>query len=305
MAADIQGTITPNLQAICTESTCAAVGPIKDQVDRLEAKVDGMGDKVEAMGDTVEDLAKKMGDVLQSMENLSARVTAGVPGTGFSNIGPGPADTRTHFGPGFTGGAGVPSVTTPQFFRTPDPTILFCNTADRKEVDRTKFHDAIVALAGQANINSDMFDLVGDALDNRFEIRFLGGGATAVSRTHQFFQSLQLGRGKWKTQNVKDPLGQDVRFFIQPDKNPAQIRREVLAKGVKEAIQNVLPNKALYVQKSTGSVKVDRKTLCHVVVHSETSARLAWFIPLREQLGIDVAAIEEQFNVLGGGPSLS
>ena len=119
----------------------------------------------------------------------------------------------------------VQDVTTPLFFRKPDPTVLFCNIKDKTQVARSKFHDSVVVLAGEANIGEEEFDVVGDALDDRFELRFKGGHSTAASKALQFFQSLQLGKGKWKEQVVRDAQNMPQQFFVQPEERGAGQKR--------------------------------------------------------------------------------
>jgi len=63
----------------------------------------------------------------------------------------------------------------------------------------------------------------------RFEMQFTGDVRVASVKAKQFHMSLQLGRGKWKPQEVECSLGATHKFHINPDKNPAQTRKEVLA----------------------------------------------------------------------------
>ena len=197
----------------------------------------------------------------------------------------------------------VPDVTTAGFFRKPDPTRLFCNIHDLVQIPRVSFLAAVVALAAEVGITDEHFDVVGEPLDNRFEIQFTGPSAAA--RALQFYQSLQLGRGQWKKQEVTDDLDERHQFYVQPDKNGAQIRREVLSKALKEILQSAVPGKQFFVRKSTGSVMVDRRVLCTVFITGEQTARLAWVHPERIQLGIDEASVGTQFSAIIGGPSYS
>lgn len=199
---------------------------------------------------------------------------------------------------------GGPDVTTPAFWRKPDNTLLLCNTAGGAQVSREKFHQAIVVLAADANIGDECFELRGDPLDSRFEIKFVG--ASPAAQALQFFQSLQLGRGRWKDQKVPNAEGTPVQFYVQPDKNGATIKKEVLAKALKDIVASLLPgDKQVFVRKSTGSVMVDRKILASVVVVDELSARLAWYHVKRIDLKLEQSEVEEQFKMVAGGQSSS
>ena len=114
---------------------------------------------------------------------------------------------------------------------------------------------------------------------------------------------LQLGRGKWKPQEVDDSAGASYSFYVNPDKNPAQMRKEVLAKRLQTIIQPLCIDKELYVKKSSGAIYTDRRVLVSVVLTGEESARLNWCQPKRIECKIDQAVVEEAFGhyVFSGG----
>ena len=196
-----------------------------------------------------------------------------------------------------------PDVTTSPFFRALDPTILYCNVHGRAQVPRTEFHKAIVPLAADANLGEDKFKITGDALDDRFEIQFLGDRKAASAAATQFMQSLYLGRGKWKTQEALDATSGLHKFYVANDKNGAQVRREILAKGLKQILESLCINKTFYVRKASGSILVDRRVLATVFITSETSAHINWFHPKRIELGIELEQVVPQFSTLVGDPS--
>jgi len=186
------------------------------------------------------------------------------------------------------------------FFRTPDPCVLFVNTFDLVKVSRTKFHNSFLALAVEANLDDSSFNVEGDPLDNRFDIKFLGDFRTASANCHQFYSSLQLGRGRWKKQVCLSDLNSEVQYFVGPDKNAAQIRKEVLAKNLKTFVQGLLQGKEVWIKKETGTLLVDRRRLLSVLVVSESEARIDWAHPKRIELRLDQAQIELEFkNMLG------
>ena len=129
--------------------------------------------------------------------------------------------------------------------------------------------------------------------------------STAAARALQFFESLKLGRGKWKTQQVKGVNDIVHQFYVQPDKNGAQIKREILSKELASIFSTIVPTSTFFVRKSTGSVFVDRRVLATVFVSGENHAKINWFHPKRIQLNIQQADVEEQFTALLGGPSYS
>ncbi len=237
----------------------------------------------------------------KQLEELSEKVSTAMGLLTHSSSAPNLGSQAPQHLQGFPPGDFVPDVTTSNFYRKPDPTKLFLNTRDRVCVSRDNFVAAIVTLAGEAGISEEHFDLQGDALDNRFEMLFKG--QSAAPRALQFYQSLQLGRGKWKVQEVTDDL--EIQFFVQPDKNGAQIRREVLAKNLKDILLPLVGTKQVFLRKSTGSLLVDRRVLASIFITGELSARIQWFHPKRIELAIEQDVVEEQFAALVGGPSYS
>ena len=202
--------------------------------------------------------------------------------------------------------AAVRNVTTPNFNRTLDPTKLFCNLHERIKVSKTLFQKAISVLANEANVSDTEYAITGDALDNRFEIQFGGDNRTASVLALQFYESLHLGRGQRKEQVVPDDQGKNIKFYIAPDKNPCQIRREILCKNLLSILSPKAIDKEFSLNKATGSVFVgkgrDRRVVCSVVITGPESARLEWCHPKRIELGIDQGPVEQEFSrfVLGG-----
>ena len=195
-------------------------------------------------------------------------------------------------------------VTTPNFNRKLDPTKLFCNLHDRAKVSKTKFESAISVLANEANLKDSDFTIFGDPLDNRFEIQFAGDLRIASVCALQFYESLWLGRGQRKEQKVVDDQSRDIKFYISPDKNPCQIRREILSKNLQSILASKAADKDFYLKKVTGSVYEGKRVVCSVIITGPESARLDWCHPKRIELGIEQAPVEQEFSgfVVGGGP---
>ena len=194
-------------------------------------------------------------------------------------------------------------VTTPAFSRKPDNKLLLANTHGGAQVCRSKFYNAVVALAGEAGIDESNIQLEGDPMDNKFEIKFIGSASTAHAL--QLYQSLQLGRGKWKEQVVEGGDGNRIKFYIQPDKNAATIKKEVCAKRLRDIVQDFLGvEKQVFVRKSTGSVLVDRRVLASMIIVDENVVKIGWFHAKRVELRLEQEKVEEQFHLsLGGGVS--
>jgi len=197
--------------------------------------------------------------------------------------------------------AGADVATSP-FWRKPDPTILFTNVHDRVELNLRTIYKSVVELAAAANISESEYSFQGDHLDNIFDLKFTG--PSAAQHCLRFHKPLQLGRGRWKIQEVPDPPGTVHKFYVAADKNEAQVRKEVLAKQFKAAIENMEGwSKPIFVRKSSGTLLVDRRRLVSISIIDEHKASLVWAHANRIKLGLDQAAVETLFRGIAEGGS--
>ncbi len=91
-----------------------------------------------------------------------------------------------------------------------------------------------------------------------------------------------------------------VQMFINPDKNMATVRKEILCKKMADYITTLLDAGTAFARRSTGSVCVDRQVLFSIVIINEHSARLAWNDLLAVKLKLEQSAVNEQFAVVAG-----
>lgn len=182
------------------------------------------------------------------------------------------------------------------FFRQIDTTTLYANAHNKKKVPLSNFKESFGELAAEANLVDSMYAVTGDELDDRFQIKFNGNINTASARANQFLLSLKLGKGKWKVQQVKDDGGNSVQIYINPDKNMAQVRKEILSKALLKILQEKIPDRTFFLSREAGIIYIDRRKLVKVVVTSEDSARLSWDVAKRVFLGIDDVPVETAFK---------
>ena len=199
----------------------------------------------------------------------------------------------------------VNDVTTPHFNRIPDATKLFCNVHDRVQVAKSKFRENLLVLVAEAGLKESDFTLVGDALDYRFEMQFSGDARFAPVKAQQFLSSLSLGRGRYKPQFVECAENKQHKFYVNPDKNPAQTRKEVLAKRLQTIISPMRADKEFFVKKSSGSIYCESRVVATVFLTGEESARIDWCHPKRIELKLVQEDIEAAFShyVVAGRPS--
>ena len=94
--------------------------------------------------------------------------------------------------------------------------------------------------------------------------------------------------------------------YISPDKNGAQVKKEVLVKHLQTLLQPLL-TKEVWAKKQTGTIPVDRRKLVSIVLANEFDARLDWNHAKAADLKLDVGLVESQFKaefIFGSGGSL-
>ena len=277
-------------QRICTQACTQANEAINQRLDNLEGAVTTIGEDTAKLQGKVDELTDKLGKVLSSLGHSNS--LPNLQQAAQNNLGNPSAAPPTQ------------SVTTPLFHRTPDPTKLFANIHNKALVPLVSFNNAFEALAADCGQDPNLFEVTGDALDNRFDIRYIGpkGAATAACLT--LFQSLYLGRGKYKETICKDEQNNAHKFYINPDRNSCQIRREILCKELSKILAACLPREKFFVQKTSGSVLYQRRVLATIIVVDPMTARIQWMPAPRISLGLVdevLANVESQFSDIAGG----
>ena len=182
-----------------------------------------------------------------------------------------------------------------KFWRRPDETVLFANTSENKRVEIAKWTTSITALAAQADLAPNLFKVIGDPLGSRLEVRFLGDEATAARRAKQLLDSLKLGGGKYKDQLVRSPDNESIQYYLNPDKPPCQVRKEILGKELLEIFKTVKPDTTFTLQRVEAKIWANKKPVCTVKVLSENQARLSWEETRRIGLNIELPQVEPAF----------
>jgi hypothetical protein len=194
-----------------------------------------------------------------------------------------------------------PALLTPEdlnqsrFWVPPNKCRLFANTLAGVKVSLEKFKASIEKLADEAALKPDYFTVYGDPLCNRVEILFTGDPESAARRAATLVDSLKLGKAIYKEQSVQAPDNTPTQYFINPDKSLAQVRKEILGKGLFDIICKAKPDLAFNLQRGEATIWCDRKPVCSVKILSESNARISW-MPSRQILyGLDKANIEPAF----------
>ena len=299
-SASILANCSPGITKLVENTMVNTIVQVNAKVEAVDDKVDALDTKVAAMAAQNESNFKQVFAKLEAL-SIEHSPNAQSQNNGKSNSGKGWSSSPPSFSPpassgGLSGdGAGIAFGNKSQgFFRVPDHTILFANTKAGVQVSSKEFLRSVLLLAKDCNLDKNDFRIIGEELDDRFEIQFAGLNPGLSANT--FYDSLQLGRGLWKEQSVLGPDNVKIQFFISPDKNPAQVRKEVLSKKLQLYLEGLLPNEAVFCKKASGTVLTRKRKLVSVVIVDEFAVKLDWSVPLAAVLKLDHGAIEHHFK---------
>ena len=118
----------------------------------------------------------------------------------------------------------------------------------------------------------------------------------AGNKATQLVLSLKLGGGKYKNSDVESATGVGIKTHFNPDKNSAQIAREVQAKVLRDVIAQNKVGKDFHFERETGTVFVDRRPVAQVHITSETTSIISWMHQRRIAVGLDAAKVGEEFK---------
>ena len=277
----------------CMEGVCTRLSKVETSCTNTEAAVSDLGSKFDALKVQQDSFNDKL-DRLLMRSSASAPSLAAAGGAHPTSRQPPQAHVQVVASP----------FTNPNFNRVPDPTKIFVNIGDKHQVPIAAFVKAFSALAEEANIGADQYQIVGDQLDQRFEVQFTADTDSATRCCASFLSSLSLGGGKYKEQYVVvDDAGTQYQFYCNPDKNLAQVRKEILTRNLKELLEPHAKSlgKIIAMRKTTGSVLIDRRVVGSIFLLNEKNARIQWYTPVVLSLNIDMPSIDEAFSAVAGG----
>ena len=292
--------VSPKLDAFKEDVKGAVKNLVIDEMGKFEARIDA---KLEQQASDVQGVKEAVDRIEQA---LSARI---VPGPTEHSIPPPtlPSYAQVAGANPFPPPAPFPGqpprsqkispdeLNESKFGRRPDPTVIFANTLASVKVELSKWKTSVERLAEECDLAPSLFKVTGEPLGNRLEVRFLGDPGTAANRATQLLDSLKLGGGKYKEQSVLSPDKEQIQFFLNPDKPPCQVRKEILGKALLDLLKANKPTADFTLQRVDAKIWANKRPLCFVKIVSESEAKISWMDSKRVQLGIDLGAIEPEF----------
>ena len=94
---------------------------------------------------------------------------------------------------------------------------------------------------------------------------------------------------------VRSPDNDNIKYYLNPDKPPCQVRKEILGKELLEILKVVEPDTIFTLQRVEAKIWANKKPICIVKILSENEARLSWEESRRIGLNIELAQVEPAF----------
>ena len=300
-AQDIKGQIS---ESIADNTRTLVKGVISESITGLDSRITKVDSKVDKLDESLATVLQKLAIVEENQKLLMSKDDSKPTPSSFAWP---PASSHQAPRPGvFADGSGVGVLLgNGGFFRAPDSFKLFANVEGGVKVSGLKFSTAFETLAFEAGIKSDLFIIKGEELDNTFEIVFQGSDPAIL--TKQFLCSLQIAPGQYKTmvcQSSESVLSDGmVKFFVNPDKNPAQVRKEVLTRKMQIILGN-FTQEAVSCSRVLGRCFISKRRVVSVIIKDEDSFILDWDKGQCNLQRLEFPKIEVAFRASVGMPSL-
>jgi len=221
-------------------------------------------------------------------------------GSGSSSVGPGasfvPFPTMAPTPPSFQLKA---SPLSNEWDRATDPSVLkmVCIELVSDKEFRKLAHQVLLTAA----VTMDKVELEISVLAKDATIRFKGDERTYRRGVKQVLDSFRTADKVYTRHTVRNPEGQEIPCFINPDKSRKDVRSEIACKKMRLLLESKYTNKDTksppFEWKRLGSVVCTNwQNLARFFAHDSETYEWKWDRPKAATLGIDTKAMEELFE---------
>ena len=186
-----------------------------------------------------------------------------------------------------------PPAPDPSWDREVDPTIVVITS--QRAPAKSAVLAALAGMFANASLSEADYQLEGEELSRRYVLRMGGASGLAAMRVRKFLALLHPERNRWERIHCPLPggAGETTELHMSVDKSPKQVAREIACKKVRLALQPMVPDGKIFVDREDGVLTYKFLPICKV----EPSAtrrqppQVYWCDPSLEQLGLQRAAL--------------
>ena len=139
--------------------------------------------------------------------------------------------------------------------------------------------------------------LEGPPLSKSYALRFLGTRNLASSRVEKFIQ-LQRTASGWRDLHATGPQNEQVKLYIEKDKNGQQNKTEILTKRLCATIQKQYPSFKFYAKRREGVVSCDYTPIARLKVPDPDTYSIEWNQAMVSIKSIDTRLVATELAAL-------
>ena len=185
-----------------------------------------------------------------------------------------------------------PSSSSNGFDRPARDTVVEGNVHGNKSFSKDEFKKRITEILSEKGLVGE-FDVPGPELSRKFRAFFKGPACG------ELVQSLLRARkdqeGAWVPYNVKDPEGEDIRFYYGPDKPPKVAKLESITRKFSRYLESQYAEHKFFGHSEEGLVSCDGTRVAWIEVTPQ-KATLQWNPVAIEGTHINKEAMSTYFN---------
>ena len=153
----------------------------------------------------------------------------------------------------------------------------------------------------EVGLEAANYELQGEQLGKIFTLRFLGEANLAARRLNKFMDNLKLANGGWRGLDAQSPTGTTVKLYVNRDRNPRQVKEEVLGKRLQKIVAQQLAAKGnplhCFYKKHDTTLFVNWQPVAKLIVEGPEAVSIRWNVVAANPLDLDRDAIVAALDV--------
>ena len=143
------------------------------------------------------------------------------------------------------------------------------------EISRREIRHIVQPLLLEMDTTEAQIVWDGPELAKVHSFKFRGEARQAELRAQKFLQLQKRQDGTWRQHKAKDERNNEVPVYVDGDKNPKQIRTEIITKRAAVLLEQKL-GKKMYAKRAAGIIMADFVPLLRIIVEGPDQWKLEW-----------------------------
>ena len=161
----------------------------------------------------------------------------------------------------------------PKFDRQLDKAVVKLRA--QTEISRKELRHIVQPLLLEMDATEAQIAWDGPELSKIHTFKFRGEARQAELRAQKFLQLQKRQDGTWRQHKAKDERHNEVTVYVDGDKNPKQIRTEIITKRAAVLLEQKLGKKT-YAKRAAGVIMAEFVPLLRIIVEGPDQWKLEW-----------------------------